>query len=84
MLIEAETIPNAYKAPRKAVYEESYVYLVEDGKFQRRDVKIAFDEGDYYIINDGLMDGDTLATELLQGISAGMPAQAILQTADQE
>ncbi len=74
--IEAQTIPNAMKVGRRAVYEQSYVFIVDGGEFERREVKIAFDEGDYYIINQGLTPGDTLVTELLQGVSAGMPAQA--------
>lgn len=75
--IEAETIPNAMKVSRKAVYEESYVFLVQDSKFVQRDIDIAFDEGDYYILDGGLAPGDTLVSELLQGISEGMPAKAI-------
>ena len=75
--IVAETIPNAMKVPRKAVYEESYVFMVEASKFVQRDVGIAFEEGDYYILNEGLAPGDTLVSELLQGVSAGMPAKPI-------
>lgn len=75
--IDAETIPNAMSVTRKAVYEQSYVFVIEDAKFARRDINIAFDGGDYYILNGGLAPGDTLVYELLQGISDGMPAQAI-------
>ncbi|NQV49405.1 MAG: HlyD family efflux transporter periplasmic adaptor subunit [Candidatus Marinimicrobia bacterium] len=74
--IEALTIPNALKLERRAVYEETYVFLVEAGQFSRREVNIAFDEGDFYIIDSGLSEGDTLVTELLQGVSAGMPARS--------
>ena len=74
--IEALTIPNALKLERRAVYEEAYVFLVEAGQFSRREVNIAFDEGDFYIIDSGLSNGDTLVTELLQGVSAGMPARS--------
>ncbi|NQV16431.1 efflux RND transporter periplasmic adaptor subunit [bacterium] len=74
--IAASTIPNAIKVPRRAVYEESHVFLVEDGQFSKREVGIAFDEGDYFIVKSGLSPGDTLVTELLQGISDGMAAKA--------
>ncbi len=74
--IEATTIPKALKLERRAVYEEAYVFLIKQGQFVQREVGIAFDEGDFYIINEGLSDGDTLVTELLQGVSAGMPALA--------
>ncbi len=75
--IVAQTIPNAMKISRRAVYEESFVFLVEDSKFVQRDIDIAFEEGDYYILNGGLAPGDTLVSELLQGVSAGMPAKPI-------
>jgi len=76
-VIVAQTIPNAMKVSRRAVYEESYVFLVKDSKFVQRDIDIAFEEGDFYILNGGLTPGDTLVTELLQGVSEGMPAKAI-------
>lgn len=75
--IEADTIPSAMKVPRTAVYEQSYVFIVQDAKFVQRDINIAFDGGDYYILNAGIASGDTLVSELLQGISEGMPAKAI-------
>ncbi|NQV41031.1 MAG: HlyD family efflux transporter periplasmic adaptor subunit [Candidatus Marinimicrobia bacterium] len=75
--IVAKNIPNAMKVSRKAVYEESYVFLVKDSKFVYQEIGIAFEEGDFYILNDGLAPGDTLVSELLQGVSAGMPAKPI-------
>lgn len=75
--IDANTIPNAIKVSRTAVYEQSYVFLIQDAKFAQRNINIAFEGGDYYILNGGLAPGDTLVSELLQGISAGMPAKAI-------
>jgi len=75
--IVAQSIPNAIKVSRRAVYEKAYVFLVDQSKFVQRNVDIAFEDGDYYIINGGLMPGDTLVTELLQGVSEGMPAKAL-------
>jgi len=72
--IAARVIPNAIEVPRKAVYEESYVYLIEDGMLTETPVGIGFDEGEFYVITDGLSNGDTLVTQLLQGVSSGMPA----------
>lgn len=77
--IDAGMIPNAIRVARSAVYEESYVFLIDSSKFIQREIKVAFDEKDYYILDDGLVVGDTLVTELLQGVSAGMPAKALLQ-----
>lgn len=79
--IKAQTIPNAIKVSRRAVYEESYVFLVDNSMFVQQPIEIAFDEGDFYVIDGGLSNGDTLVSELLQGVSAGMPAKPIVRQA---
>ena len=74
--IPGRTIEDAISIPGKAVYGEKYVYLVQNGRLDYREVSIARRETDSVIINDGLADGDTLVVELLQGVAAGMPAMA--------
>jgi multidrug efflux pump subunit AcrA (membrane-fusion protein) len=77
--VEAGTV-----IPRRALYEEKYVYIVEDGALLRRDVNIVRRNPETVVIDGGLADGDTLVTELLQGVSPGMPAKARLQNAPEE
>lgn len=67
-------IDNAIRVPRQAVYEGKSVYLVVDGRFEYRPVEIARHETESVIVTDGLHPGDTLVTELLQGVAPGMPA----------
>lgn len=67
-------VDNAIRVPRQAVYEDNYVYLVVDGAFEYRSVEIARRETESVIVTAGLNPGDTLVTELLQGIAPGMPA----------
>ena len=74
--IPGDIISNAFSIPRKALYEEKYVYVIENGVFEMRDVNITFEDTDDYIVNSGLADGDTLVVDLLQGVAPGMPAQA--------
>lgn len=62
--------------PRRSLYEERYVYIIENGTLQQRAVHIVRRNPETVVIDRGLADGDTLVTELLQGVSPGMPAKA--------
>ncbi|MCB2204084.1 efflux RND transporter periplasmic adaptor subunit [bacterium] len=70
--------------PRRALYEERYVYIVDNGALHMRDVHIVRRNPEHVVIDEGLSDGDTLVTELLQGVSPGMPASARLTASEEE
>ena len=72
--IPGKIIPNAMPLPRKLIYNETYIYLVRNGKLKFQKVNIARRELDRVILNAGIADGDTLVTEILQGVAEGMPA----------
>ncbi len=74
--IPGHRIDNAYAIPPKAIYEDKYVYLITDGKLKRSPVTIVRREPNRIIIDDGIMDGDTLVVEIMQGVAPGMPASA--------
>ena len=78
--IPGKIIESAYAIPRKAVYNESYVYLIDNGKLEFRKVNIARYENSYAYIDNGLNDGDTVVVELLQGVASGMPAIPSINT----
>ncbi len=73
--IPGKKIDNAISIPRKLIYENQYVYLVNNGKLKYHKVQIARQELDNVIINGGLAMNDTLVTEVLQGVAAGMIAR---------
>ncbi len=62
--------------PRRALYEEKFVYVVQDWRLERRDISIVRRYPESVVVSDGLRNGDTLVTELMQGVSPGMPARA--------
>ncbi|PKK83189.1 MAG: hypothetical protein CVT49_09760 [candidate division Zixibacteria bacterium HGW-Zixibacteria-1] len=64
----------AVSIPRHAIYSDSLVYLIENGALTARKVSIARKEGDTIIISDGLIEGDTVVVDLMQGVAPGMPA----------
>jgi multidrug efflux pump subunit AcrA (membrane-fusion protein) len=69
------TIPHACIVPREALYEQQFVYVVEDDKLSYRSVQVTRRQPDYVIVNDGLTDGDLLVVEMLQGVTPGMLAR---------
>ncbi len=82
--IPGKKITNAEFLPRKAIYDNQYIYLIKDGKLKYTKVNIARKESNRVIINSGIQKGDTLVTEVLLGVADGMPAQvrAIMKEAD--
>ncbi len=72
--IPGKLIANAIAVPRRAVYEDNYVYLIVDGKLEYRKVSIARRQDRRIIVNGGLHNGDTLITIPMQGVVSGMPA----------
>lgn len=74
--ITGKSINEAVRIPRKSLYNEEYVYLINNGKLDLRRIDIARKETDSVIVNGGIQNGDTLVVELLQGVAPGMPALA--------
>ena len=69
-------VTNAFSIDRHAIYKGDHVYLIKNGKLDFRPVDVARNETDLVIINGGLENGDTLVTELLQGVAPGMAAKS--------
>ncbi len=74
--IPGKTVDNAETIKRKAVYEDHYIYLIKNGKLKYTPVNIVRKESSRVIITSGIQKGDTLVTEILQGVADGMPAKA--------
>lgn len=80
--IPGKIIPNSFQVPNRAIYNERFVYRIRDGKLDFSEVEVIRRESASVIITNGLENGDTLITEVLQGVAAGMPAMArIVETA---
>jgi len=74
--IPGRVIKNGISIPRKAIYEDKFVYLIKNGKLDYREVAISFQEPESVVATGGIMNGDTLVVEVLQGVAPGMLAQA--------
>ncbi len=76
-----KAIPASVMVPRKAVYENRYVYVVDNGTLLTREVQIGRSLNDKLIVRGGLQDGDTVVTDVLQGAYDGMPVRSTATTA---
>jgi len=72
--IPGEKIDNAETLPRKAIYDDRNIYLIKNGKLKYTAVNVVRKESRRVFINSGIQKGDTLVTEILQGVADGMPA----------
>ncbi|MCK5852584.1 efflux RND transporter periplasmic adaptor subunit [bacterium] len=82
--IPGEKIDNAETLPRKAIYDDRNIYLIKNGKLKYTAVNVVRKESHRVFINSGIQKGDTLVTEILQGVADGMPAavRALTREAD--
>ncbi len=69
--IEGRLLEAVYVVPSSAIYQGSYVYVVEDGALQRREVELAWSDVDKAIIASGVVNGDELVTTLLGQVTSG-------------
>ncbi|MBK8973957.1 MAG: efflux RND transporter periplasmic adaptor subunit [Hahellaceae bacterium] len=66
--------------PGVAVYQNSYVYLLSDGRLQRRSVETGWQGPDQVQIRQGLNPGDTLVITPLGQVGSGTAAVADSET----
>ncbi|MGN0902777.1 MAG: efflux RND transporter periplasmic adaptor subunit, partial [Succinivibrio sp.] len=76
-------LPNAVVIAANAVQREAngitYVYLVDDkGMVARQNITLGIQDGQYYVVTEGLKTGDKIITSNTQKIRPGMPVTPIL------
>jgi membrane fusion protein (multidrug efflux system) len=54
----------------------SFVYVVQDGKVSRRNISIQGIYRDYFLIGEGLAEGEKVVFEGIQKVSDGMEVEA--------
>lgn len=70
--LAGKVIPDALVIPNTAIYQGTYVYVVEEGVLKRRDIEIAWQNDSDAIINTGLEAGAALVTTPLGQITSGV------------
>ncbi|MDK2595286.1 efflux RND transporter periplasmic adaptor subunit [Pseudoalteromonas obscura] len=72
--IEGKTLENAITIPSSAIYQGSYVYVLdEQNLLMRRDISLAWQNDEFAIVRSGISEGMRLVTTSLGQISSGTP-----------
>lgn len=71
--ITGREIKSALVIPSSAIYQGSYVYIVQDGLLMRKEVKLGWQNGTESIVIKGLNSGDELVLTSLGQVSSGTP-----------
>lgn len=84
--ISGRVLKDVFVVPRKAVYDDEYVWLVQDEAIYKQEVHVAWIDEDNAIIDRGLASGQTLVTTPMGRVITGTPVRIItpLPSADIE
>jgi RND family efflux transporter MFP subunit len=69
--IAGKQVQDALVVPSSAIYQGSYVYIVEDGVLKRKYIEVSWQNGIESIIGSGLNARDNLVTTALGQINSG-------------
>ncbi len=71
--IAGKLLSNALIIPTKAIYQGSYVYIVEEGVLLRREIELLWKNESEAVVKSGLNIGDRVVTTALGQVSSGTP-----------
>ena len=66
------TLYNVVKLPEEAIYEGNSVFIIKNGRAQKRLVSISHKEPGYIYLNGGLSKNDEVVISRLAGIGEGV------------
>jgi RND family efflux transporter MFP subunit len=69
--IQGITVPDALVIPKKAVYQDSYVYVLEGSVLNRRDIELQWQDEHQALVSSGIKAGDRLITTPLGQVTSG-------------
>jgi len=76
-------VHNALIIPQKATYEiqdQKYVFIIDkNGKAKSRNIKVAYELQDLYVIGSGLAEGDKILLEGVQKVKDDQKIQTKFQ-----
>jgi RND family efflux transporter MFP subunit len=71
--ITGRKVENALVIPNSAIYQGSYVYIVQNNLLMRKDIELGWKNGTESIVTQGLNTGDELVLTSLGQVSSGTP-----------
>ena len=73
--IEGQTLADAIVIPNRVIYQGSYVYVVENGTLQRREIEIGWQDEERALIVSGLTAGEQLVMTAIGQVVSGTPVK---------
>ncbi|SCA55837.1 putative HlyD family secretion protein [Candidatus Terasakiella magnetica] len=70
--IPDETYQNVVSLPARAVHDNSFVYVVKDGRLYQRQIKVAARDGANMLISEGLQGGDIICVTRFAEMGIGV------------
>ena len=70
--LKGKLVKDGLVIPNQAIYQGSYVYIVEEDVLQRRDIEIAWQNDKESLIQSGLTPGDELVLTSLGQVTSGI------------
>ncbi len=77
VIIEVSTHENALAIPQKAVLDNKYVFVVQNGKAVKREVRLGLQNTVLVEVTDGVAEGDMVVAEGNFGLEDGAPVEVI-------
>lgn len=68
---------NVVRLPARALHGNDHVYVIKEGRLQKRMVKLAVRDGDHVLISDGLSAGDQVAITRFAQMGQGIKVKVV-------
>lgn len=82
--ITGREVEDALVIPSSAIYQGSYVYIVQDNLLMRKEIQLGWQNGTESIVTQGLNAGDDLVLTSLGQVSSGTPVDIEGQASPRE
>ncbi|MDX1398920.1 MAG: hypothetical protein R3204_10375, partial [Oceanospirillum sp.] len=69
--IQGRQLQDVIVVPNQAVYQSRYVYKVVNGRLQRQEVTLGWQDDDFSVVQQGLQPGDQLVLTPLGQVASG-------------
>ncbi len=80
--INGRQLSEALVIPNNAIYQGSYVYVVEQGLLRRRDIEIAWQNNKDALVKNGLQAGEQVVVTPLGQVASGTAVKIVNVSAD--
>ena len=75
IILEVQSHENALVVPQKAVLENTYVFIVQDGKAAKKEIVLGLQNTTLVEVSSGIAEGDLVIAEGNFGLEDGAPIE---------